>query len=408
MINSTVEGDRVRVLIHTDEYYPTAQACSYRMRVMADAFIDQGNEVIVVASSTNIGAGKIEKRRELILYSPAIRMRKKSTLWRMINNLSFGITSIFTALKAGKIDLVITTSPPPLVSIPGWIIAKIKKAKLVYDVRDIWPDVAIEMGSFTEDSLFSKIFKVITRFMYKHSDWITTVSPGKVEKIKQHVKSVGGKKSNTDKVKLVSNGFDESVEDSEIDNSLIKQYELDKKFTCVYIGNIGLAQGLSSLLDMAAQSKHKEVQFLLFGKGAEKELLEKQAKEMNLDNVHLCGILPHEKVYTLLSYAKLSFIPLKNSNMKDSIPTKVYEALGIGCPVLLVAEGDSCDIVEEAKMGRSVSPDHVDQLATIFDHMVENYSDYSKNKTEAKKLMHEKYSRQKIAINFEKELHNLI
>ena len=61
MINSTVEGDRVRVLIHTDEYYPTAQACSYRMRVMADAFIDQGNEVIVVASSTNIGAGKIEK-----------------------------------------------------------------------------------------------------------------------------------------------------------------------------------------------------------------------------------------------------------------------------------------------------------------------------------------------------------
>lgn len=403
-----MEEKKLRILIHTDEYYPTAQACSYRMRVLADAFIDQGNEVVVIASSTNVGAGKAENRRETIYYSPAVRMKKKSTIWRMINNLSFGITSIFTALKTGKIDLVITTSPPPLVSIPGWIIAKIKKAKLVYDVRDIWPDVAIEMGSFTEDSLFSKIFKVITRFMYKHSDWITTVSPGKVEKIKQHVQSVGGKKCNTDKVKLVSNGFDESVEDSEIDKSLIEQYELDKKFTCVYIGNIGLAQGLSSLLDMAAQSKHKEVQFLLFGKGAEKELLEKQAKEMNLDNVHFCGILPHEKVYTLLSYAKLSFIPLKNSNMKDSIPTKVYEALGIGCPVLLVAEGDSCDIVEEAKMGRSVSPDHVDQLAIIFDHMVENYSEYSKNRIEAKKLIHEKYSRKKIAINFEKELHNLI
>ncbi len=403
-----MEEKKLRILIHTDEYYPTAQACSYRMRVLADAFIDQGNEVIVIASSTNVGEGKVENRRETIYYSPAVRMKKKSTIWRMINNLSFGITSIFTALKTGKIDLVITTSPPPLVSIPGWIIAKIKKAKLVYDVRDIWPDVAIEMGSFTEDSLFSKIFKVITRFMYKHSDWITTVSPGKVEKIKQHVQSVGGKKCNIDKVKLVSNGFDESVEDSEIDNSLIEQYELDKKFTCVYIGNIGLAQGLSSLLDVAAQSKHKEVQFLLFGKGAEKELLEKQAKEKNLDNVHFCGILPHEKVYTLLSYAKISFIPLKNSNMKDSIPTKVYEALGIGCPVLLVAEGDSCDIVEEAKMGRSVSPDDVDQLAIIFDHMVENYSEYSQNKIEAKKLMHEKYSRQKIAINFEKELHNLI
>lgn len=398
----------MRILIHTDEYYPTAQACSYRMRVLADAFIDQGNEVIVVASSTNIGAGKIEKRRESILYSPAIRMRKKSTLWRMINNLSFGITSIFTAMKAGKIDLVITTSPPPLVSIPGWIIAKLKKAKLVYDVRDIWPDVAIEMGSFTENSIYSKIFRVITRFMYKRADWITTVSPGKVKKIKQHVASLGGIGANVDKVKLVSNGFDESVKNSTIDKSLIERYNLDEKFTCVYIGNIGLAQGLGALLDMASKSNHKEVQFLLFGKGAEKELLEKQAKDMNLDNVHFCGILPHEKVFTLLSYAKISFIPLKNSNMKDSIPTKVYEALGIGCPVLLVAEGDSCDIVEEAKMGRYVSPDHTEQLAVVFDEMIENYSSYSKHQVEAKELMHEKYSRQKIAINFEKELHTLV
>lgn len=294
----------MRILIHTDEYYPTAQACSYRMRTMADAFIDQGDEVVVIASSTNKGNGKIEPRREKILYSPAIRMKKKTTVMRMLNNLSFGFTSIFTALKAGKVDVVITTSPPPLVSISGWIIAKCKCAKLVYDVRDIWPDVALEMGSFAEGSIYCKVFRAITRFMYKHSDWVTTVSPGKVEKIKNHVISVGGKKGgpdHVDKVKLVGNGFDESVENSSIDKELIAQYELDKKFTCVYVGNIGLAQGLGALLDMAEQSKHKEVQFLLFGKGAEKEMLEQQAKERGLDNVHFCGVLPHEKVFTLLS-----------------------------------------------------------------------------------------------------------
>lgn len=247
----------MRMLIHTDEYYPTAQACSYRMRTMADAFIDQGDEVVVIASSTNKGNGKIEPRREKILYSPAIRMKKKTTVMRMLNNLSFGFTSIFTALKAGKVDVIITTSPPPLVSIPGWIIAKCKGAKLVYDVRDIWPDVALEMGSFAEGSIYCKVFRAITRFMYKHSDWVTTVSPGKVEKIKSHVISVGGKKGgpdHVDKVKLVGNGFDESVENSSIDKELIAQYELDKKFTCVYVGNIGLAQGLGALLDMAEQS----------------------------------------------------------------------------------------------------------------------------------------------------------
>lgn len=401
----------MRILIHTDEYYPTAQACSYRMRTMADAFIDKGNEVVVIASSTNKGNGKIEPRREKIIYSPAIRMNKKTTLMRMLNNLSFGITSIFTAMKVGKIDVVITTSPPPLVSVPGWIIAKCKHAKLVYDVRDIWPDVALEMGSFTENSIFCKVFKSITRFMYKHSDWVTTVSPGKVQKIRKHVASVGGKKggkAHVNKVKLIGNGFDESVEKNDIDDELIAKYQLDTKFTCVYVGNIGLAQGLGALLDMAEQSKHKEVQFLLFGKGAEKGMLEQQARKRGLDNVHFCGILPHEKVFTLLSYAKMSFIPLKNSNMKDSIPTKVYEALGIGCPVLLVAEGDSCDIVNESELGKCVSPDHTKELAEVFDDMVENYLKYSEHRAEARKLMHDKYSRQQIAIAFEKQLHELL
>ena len=86
--------------------------------------------------------------------------------------------------------------------------------------------------------------------------------------------------------------------------------------------------------------------------------------------------------FSLLLYT--SFIPLKNSNMKDSIPTKVYEALGIGCPVLLVAEGDSCDIVNESEMGRCVSPDHTEKLAEVFDEMVESYSTYSEHRTDTR------------------------
>ena len=398
----------MKILIHTDEYYPTAQACAYRMRVMTDAFIDKGNNVTVIASSTNIGAGKKEERREKIFYAPTIKMKKKNTLWRMLNNISFAITSIFTAFKVGKIDVVLTTSPPPLISISGWIIAKLKGAKLIYDVRDIWPDVAIEMGSFSDNSSYAKIFGLISRFMYKHSDYVTTVSPGKVEKIKRYVELLYGNKKHIDKVKLVGNGYDESVENAEIDEGLISKYDLKNKFTCVYIGNIGLAQGLDLLFEVAQKSKYKDVQFLLFGKGAEKERLEKEAIAKGLDNVKFCGILPHEKVFTILSYAKLSFIPLKNSNMKDSIPTKVYEALGIGCPVLLVAEGDSCDIVNEAKMGKCISPDHPEILPKAFDEIFENYNEFKNNKMEAKKLMKDKYSRQKIALEFEKQLHTLV
>ena len=402
----------MKILIHTDEYYPTAQACSYRMQVMADVFLDKGNEVVVIASSTNKGSAATEQRKERIIYSPAIPIKKKTTLWRMLNNISFGVTSVFFALRARKADVVITTSPPVFSSIPGWIIAKCKRAKLVYDVRDIWPDVALEMGSFTEDSVYCKVFRHITRFMYRHADLITTVSPGKVEKIKRHVLAAGGEKGgaeHTDKVKLVGNGFDESVERYPIDHDLIRQYELGKRFTCVYVGNIGLAQGLGTLLDLAEQSSHKEVQFLLFGKGAEKEMLEQQARERGLTNVRFCGVLPHEKVHTLLTHAQMSFISLKNARMTDSIPTKVYEALGLGCPVLLVAEGDACRIVEEAHLGKCVSPNHTDELAGVFDQMIENYPEYDcHHRQAAKQLMHERYSRQKIAEGFEAQLQKLL
>ena len=402
----------MRILIHSDEYYPTAQACSYRMQVFTDTFMELGNEVVVITSSANKKNGIFDKdlHREKIIFSPTVRMKKKTTAMRMINNLSFGFTSVFSALRAGKVDVVITTSPPPLVSFSGWLIAKFKRAKLIYDVRDIWPDVALEMGSFSEGTFFCKVFKKITRFMYKHSDVVSTVSPGKVEKIKGHVASVKGKKagpSNTDKVWLVGNGFDESITNSKLDPEIVDKYELDKKFTCVYIGNIGLAQGLGALLDVASETKHKNVQFLCFGMGAEKELLEKRASDEGLSNVKFCGVVEHSKVFSILSRAKLSFIPLKNSNMKDSVPTKVYEALGIGCPVLLVAEGDSADIVDDAGLGDHISPDETEGLVDLFDSMIDRYDEIEANRDKAVSLMREKYSRQKIAAEFEKKLRTL-
>lgn len=397
----------MRVLIHSDEYYPTPQACAYRMMVIADALVNRGHDVTVIASSTNKGNGKIDERKENIVYAPAIKMRKKTSLMRLLNNISFGISSIVYSIKLPSMDVVITTSPPPLVSIPGLIIAKIKGAKLVYDVRDIWPDVALEMGSFKKGSFFFKVFTLIVDFMYKKSDIITTVSPSKVQNILGHLVKQINCNSN-DKVKLVSNGFDENVLFNNIDTDIIKKYQLDDYFTCVYIGNIGLAQGLGTLLDAAKQINNKKIRFLVFGTGAEKKILEQRVIDENIDNVVFCGVIPHEKVFTVLSKAKLSFIPLKNANMKDSIPTKIYEALGIGCPVLLLAEGDSCAIVKESRLGECISPNEIQKIPDMINYMFNNYEKYEHNKMFSKKLMADKYSRQSIAKDFVVYLENNI
>lgn len=398
----------MKILIHTDEYNPTAQACSFRMEVFAKNFLECGDDVTVITSSANKANGPIHSHKETILYSPAILMKKKTTFMRLLNNVSFGITSVFTAMRAGEFDVVLTTSPPVFSSIPGWMIARMKHAKLIYDVRDIWPDVALEMGSFSDDSIYCKVFSFITRFMYRHADMISTVSPRKVEKLRRYAIDSTKQSEAAQKVTFVGNGFDEMMLDQQTDDSVVRKYGLLDRFTCVYIGNIGLAQGLGTLLDVASKTKHRGVQFLIFGKGAEEEMLKKRAEKEALPNVHFCGVLPHNEIASVLRNAKFSYISLKNANMKDSIPTKLYEAIGLGCPVILVAEGDACDILQETGHGRSVSPGNPELISDVFDSMIENYEAYDSNREHAKRLVKQNYSRQAIALEFREKIKSLI
>ena len=389
----------MKILIHSDEYYPTGAACAYRMKVFANVLSEKGHEVTVITSSTNYRKGSTAECHERIIYAPTYPMKKKTGFTRLLNNLSFAVTSVFASFGVGKTDIVLTTSPPALLGISGWLISRLKRAALVYDVRDIWPDVALEMNHFTQDSMYCKVFRWITDFMYRYADMISTVSPGKVIKIRSKIPQ-----SAQDKVCLVANGFDEGILANVEDPDVVKEYSLDEKFTCIYIGNIGLAQGLNSLLEVASQTKHKDIQFLIFGTGAEEETLKLRAEELKLCNLHFCGVVEHSKVFTLLKHAKLSFISLKNANLKDSIPTKIYEALGLGCPVVLVAEGDACSVVNETEFGVCVSPEQLQTLVTVFDETVDRYEEIFVHRELAMSLMKNKYSRQQIASDFEEQL----
>lgn len=391
----------MRIMIHCDEYTPLHVPCAIRMQVFSNIFQKKGNEVVVLAGSHSLDASSNVAKEAI--YCPTIPLKKKTPLYRLANQLSFGIFSTLKCLFVHDIDVVITTSPPAIASAFGWIIAKIKGAKLVYDVRDIWPDVGIEMGSFSEKSLYYKTFKFIANFMFQHADLITTVSEGKVKKIKAKLHS-----SMQEKVMLVGNGLDENFIKQSPNRGVISKYDLDKKFTCVYVGNVGLAQGLGRLLDLAEVVDREKYQFLIFGKGAEKEILESCAQKRQLKNVKFCGTVDENTVYSLLTYASMTYIPLVNSNLQDSIPTKTYEALGAGCPILMLAEGDAPKIVNESGFGMTLSPDDVDKLPEVFKEFVDRYDSIKANKDNAIKFVLKNHSRQKIALQFEKQLHELV
>jgi len=392
----------MRILIHTERYLPTMEAVAIRMDVIANQLRELGHQVTVITGNKP-RSGKSACGREGVIYAPTVQLRKKTNLLRLLNNVSFSFSSVFCSMGVGKCDVVITTSPPPLVSISGWLIAKMKGAKLVYDVRDIWPDVALEMGSFSEDSFFCRFFRWITSFMYRKADLITTVSPGKVINLRKKLDN-----NSRSKVWLIANGYDLRNDVEPRDESAVDRYELRDRFTCVYIGNLGYAQGLESLLEIAANTRHKNIQFLIFGNGVERETLERKTKERGLNQVRFCGNLPHEQVAAVLTHAKISYIPLKNGKMKDSVPTKLYESLAMGCPVLLAASGDSANILDETGFGLSVSPDCTEAIVAKFDEMVEHYDLIYRKREAAMQIIREKHSRQSAVLELERLLQRLV
>lgn len=389
----------MNILFHAHEFnIKEGGPCTKRIDSLA-TYLSNNNYNVTILTSSHNKKNEITtiNRKYKILYAYSTSKIKGSTIKRFLNNIIFGITSFFYGItKLKNIDVVITTSPPPLISIFGYLIAKIKKAKLVYDVRDIWPDVAIEMESFDEKSLYYKVFKFIANFMYKHSDYITTVTPGKVKKIKKYADS-------NNKVLYIPNGFDDNLINFAMEKYIIEKYELDKKFTIVYIGNVGLAQNLDALIELAKISKKQEnMQFLIFGEGAYKNELQSKINELRLKNISLEGKIDYCKVYTILKYSKISFISLKNNKMTDSVPTKMFDALGIGCPILLLAKGDSCSILDEVHLGEHA--ENIEELKTKFKYMIENYEKYTKYKENSMNYIMKRYSRREIAKNFEKEV----
>lgn len=394
----------MKILFHTHEFnIKEGGPCTKRINSLASYLQKNGHDVIVLTANHN----KKNEYNNLnikykIIYSPILALGKKKNIYRFIEQVSFAICSFFSGtFKTGKCDFIVTTSPPPLISFFGYFLSKIKRAKLIYDVRDIWPDVAIEMNSFSNNSIYYKVFSFISNFMYKHSTYITTVSKGKVEKIKKHCKDL---KCNTKKVKYIPNGLDDNFLNLKINNDIIKKYSLNKKYTICYIGNVGLAQNLDALLDVAKLIKSKKYQFLIFGEGAQKSKLEKRIVDENIQNTICCGKIEYSNVYTILNKSKISFISLKNNNMTDSIPTKIFDAIGAGCPILLLASGDSCKIIDETKFGEHI--DNPEKLLETFNYMINNYDKYLKEKENSITILRKKYLRSSIAKKFESEVIN--
>lgn len=387
----------MRILYIADTFRPARTACANRTVVLVDALRNAGHDVRVLASTDSlIGAPEGYKPPDYVTFFETFPLVDKTLVNRLRNNFGGAREAVKVADGLGEFDAVVCTTPPLLLTSSAVTIARRKRARLVLDVRDIWPDVAYEMGSFKSGSLYGRFFERVARRAYAAADLVVSVSPGKVEKLRGRVPN--------GRVALVPNGIDEAFLDNEEDAALAGLLRLDDGPICAYVGNIGLAQGLGTLLGIA--KARPGVRFLLFGDGADRARLEERAVSEGIGNVELCGKVDGRGVYTVLKRAAVSYVPLVSSRLRDSIPTKMYEAFACGCPVLLAAEGDAADLLDECGLGAHATPEDSAAILVAFDSLMKSpFSDLERIAASAWVVAN--HSRQRFAKTFAEEVAKL-
>lgn len=403
----------MNIVFQCDRYFPNAEAPARRITGLAENLVKFGNNVDVICPLPDYVDGKKRKHwfktRRIDEEINGVKVHRcfcvpfcnGGTVKRLLYQYSYRFSS--KHVKLNNPDIIITSTPPLISCKSAVSIAKKYKAKLVVDIRDIWPDVAIEMGFFGKNSFKAKSFDKIANYLYKNADLITTVSKTKVIHLNEKLARFNKKAI------LMSNGIDSFFVKQEQNNSFLKEFEFDKFFSVIHVGKIGYAQDLDSLLDLAKYClDKKDIRFFLIGDGVMlNHILERIEKE-SITNVMYCGVRSMSECLTAYKNSKLTYVSLVNEKLTDSVPTKLYETLFCGCPCLLSACGESADVVKESKFGLQSNPGDLSKLITNFESLYNNYGEIYQYKQYCYDYILKNYDRENVAAALNKELSTIL
>jgi putative colanic acid biosynthesis glycosyltransferase WcaI len=365
-------------ILYVSQYFPPEMgAPAARVSELSQHWVRDGHEVTVLTGFPNHPTGVVppeyrHKLRRLVMRESAAGVKIMRTwLWplpnrkaheRMLNYTSFCLSSAITGLFLSRPDVVIGTSPQLLVALSAWWLARCKRVPFIFEVRDLWPESLAAVGVGKESSLLHRILAKIAGFLYKRADRIVVVSSA----FKDHL--IRNWQLAEDKISIVENGVETDLFRSQVSGDVMRRNLCaNEKFVVCYAGTMGMAHGLETLLDAAAelQQSAPDVLFLLVGEGAERQRVAALAESRGLKNVVLLGQQPRERMPALISASDACLVLLKKADLfKTVIPTKMLEFMACSRPVILGVEGQARKIVEEAGAGICIQPENAAELAT--------------------------------------------
>jgi glycosyltransferase involved in cell wall biosynthesis len=358
----------MRVLILTQYYLPEIGAPQTRLAALARELRRRNHEVEVVTAMPHHLLGRTyEGYRGKFYTTETIDGITVHRTWvyaatgtgarRILNYLSFTISSIVGLLRAQRPDVVFVESPPLFLSVPGWLAAARHKAKLVFNVADLWPDSVRDLGVMRDGPML-RAAERLEAWSYRRADYVNAVTDGISEVL------VGQKGVPRSKVRFLPNGIDiESFSPRDRDEDLARTLGLDNRRVFIYAGTHGIAQGLHHVVD-AAKLVQDEAIVLFVGSGPTKPALVERARRAGVDNIRFVDPVPLERMPRYFSLAYASIVPLVRSDlMRGARPSKMFPSLASGVPIVYSGEGEGARLVSEASAGVVVPPENPIALA---------------------------------------------
>jgi glycosyltransferase involved in cell wall biosynthesis len=338
-------------------YEPEPCAASNRLSSLAENLADRGHRVTVFTGMPSFPWGKvhadyrgkpscteyagnvrIERRRAFVAENGERGGRARGWI-----SLSLAVTRAILFSRE-RFDTVVVSSPPITMTLPALLGAWRHRARLVIDVRDVFPDMGVSLGVWKADGSIVRALGAAVGALYRHAALVVAVTPSARRSILDHGVPA-------ERVLLAPNGFAFS-------QGVVPRPERSERrpFTIAYAGNMGLATGLGMVLDAAALLRDRDdLRFVLAGGGLDAAKLQARIASEGLNNVEFRGVVTRRESLELLALADATIVPL-HRGLTDAIPSKMFDALAIGCPMILSARGESVELLTRSQTGLHVEP----------------------------------------------------
>jgi colanic acid biosynthesis glycosyl transferase WcaI len=313
---------------------------------------------------------------------------------RMLNYSSFCASAATTGLFLSRPDVVIATSPQLLVGLSGWWLARWKRVPFVFEVRDLWPESLAAVGMGDRHSILHRVLAKIAGFLYRHSDRIVVVTPAFEDYLVEHWRVP------REKISVVENGVETQLFAPEPATALRKELGVEGKFVVSYIGTMGMAHGLETIIAAATQLRdaNPEIAFLMLGEGAEKDRIAALARDQGLNNLCFVDQQPRGRIPAYICASDVCLVLLKKTDLfKTVIPTKMLEFMSCARPVILGVDGQARTILEEAGGGLVIEPENSDALVKAIRCLAANREMARELGQNGREHMVHKYSRRQTA-----------